>query len=130
MRTAAAALLLACVLAAPAAGAPPRAPAGTWSGSWQNGALGASGGARLVGGTRLSLRLDGAALGCAAPTLLPVAYARGALTGRGRDLSCNAGLRWSLSGRFTGGVFSGVLAVRLADGTRATLSIGLLRSSG
>lgn len=129
MRLRAAAALLALALAGAAFAAPPNDLTGAWAGTWANDAMGTSGAARLAGAQGLVLRLDGRALGCFLPTLLPVRYARGQLSGSGRDVPCNRGLRWSLSGRFAGDVFSGAIGLRLRDGSRASLRIDLHRTA-
>ena len=122
-----AAALLACLaLAAPAAAAP-RELAGTWRGTWTNPAVGTAGGVRLVGGGALLLRLSGPALGCAGPTVLPLGYGHGVLSGVGHHVPCNEGLRWSFRGRVAHGGIAGTLTLRLADGTRATVAVTLHR---
>lgn len=121
MRTAAAALLCLCALAASAA-------AGTTpvlAGRWTNAAMGTSGPARLLSGKQPELRLSAPALGCAEPTALAVRYRRGVLSGRGRDVACNEGLRWTVHGRLAQGRLRGRLTLRLADGSRATLALEL-----
>ncbi|HET7043454.1 MAG TPA: hypothetical protein VFI37_01285 [Gaiellaceae bacterium] len=127
MRTAAAAILGCFLLAAPAAAAP-RELSGTWRGTWTNAAVGTHGAVRLVGGSAPALRLAGPALGCAQPTRLPLHYRRGVLTGNGRDVPCNEGLRWSLRGRLAHGRIAGTLTLRLADGSRATVALELRRA--
>jgi hypothetical protein len=126
MRTAAAAVLVCCVAAAPAT-AFPRELAGVWRGTWTNPAMGTHGGVRLVTGRVPALRLGGPALGCAEPTLLPVRYREGRLTGRGHDVPCNEGLRWTFRGRLAQARIVGTLALRLADGSRATVAVELRR---
>ena len=128
MRLRAAAALLALAVTGAASAASPIDLAGSWTGTWANDGTGTSGSARLATAPALVLRLDGRAFGCFLPTLLPVRYANGQLTGSGRDVPCNRGLRWSLSGRFAGDAFSGTLGVRLRDGSRASLRIALQRS--
>src|SRR5581483_2059575 len=126
-RSAAAALVLVLLLAGAAAASPPRALKGTWSGTWKNAAVGASGRARLLVGGRPSLWLAGPALGCAEPTTLPLRYRPGRLLGSGRSVPCNDGLRWSLHARVAGRRIAGTLALRLADGTRASVAVELRR---
>jgi len=126
VRTAAAALLLCLLLAAPAAAAP-RELKGTWHGTWTNAAVGTAGRAKLLGGAHPALRLGGPALGCAEATTLPLRYRAGRLAGSGRSIPCNDGLRWSFHARVAAGRIAGTLALRLADGTRASVAVVLKR---
>jgi hypothetical protein len=112
-------LLVVCALLA----FPSTALASSWTGSWTNAGVGTSGTAQLAVGRTSTLRHAGAALGCAQPVVLPVRFSHGRVSGSGRDLPCNHGLRWHVSGP----PGSAVLRVRLPDGTRAELQLVLRR---
>jgi hypothetical protein len=92
----------------------------SWTGTWSNEATGTSGNASLSGG---ALRLGGAALGCAAPVSLPVRLRGSRVDGSGRNVPCNRGLRWTISGTLG----TAVLTLRLPDGSAATLRLELER---
>jgi opacity protein-like surface antigen len=108
-------LVLACALALA-----PAASAAAWSGGWTNAATGTHGHARL---TATALQLDGSAFGCAEPVTLRVRVSGGRVSGRGSDLPCSAGLRWTISG----GVARPTIEVRAGDGSYATLKLVLQR---
>jgi len=112
-------LVLVCALLA----FPSAALAGSWAGTWTNDGVGTSGAAQLVVRRNAMLRLAGAAFGCAQPVVLPVRFSAGTLSGSGRDIPCNHGLRWKVSGR-PGAV---AIVLRLPDGSRAHLRLDLRR---
>jgi len=99
---------------------PAVASAAPWSGTWSNDSSGTAGRATLNGE---SLRLDGPALGCAQPVVLSVHVKGSRLSGSGRDVPCNRGLRWAISGSLG----SAVCDVRLPDGSAAQLRLALKR---
>jgi hypothetical protein len=92
----------------------------SWTGTWSNDVTGTSGAAVLSGET---LRLDGAALGCAQPVVLPVRVHGKHVDGSGRDVRCNHGLRWAVSGTTE----AAIVKIRLADGSAAALTLALKR---
>jgi hypothetical protein len=112
-------LLVVCALLA----FPSAAAAGSWAGSWTNDGVGTSGAARLTVARGATLRLGGAAFGCAQPVVLRISFAHGQVSGRGRDLPCNHGLRWSISGPPR----NAAIRLRLPDGTSAHVRLALRR---
>ena len=116
-------MLLCVALTCALAAFPAAAHAGSWSGSWTNDGVGTSGSAHLSVARTTTLRLAGAALGCAQPVVLRVRYAHGHVVGSGRDVPCNHGLRWRISGPPE----AATLTVRLPDGSGAQLRLQLRR---
>jgi hypothetical protein len=112
-------LVLVCALLA----FPSAALASSWAGTWTNDGVGTSGAAQLVVGRSTTLKLAGAAFGCAQSVVLTVRFSGGSLSGGGRDIPCNHGLRWRVSGR-PGAVG---IQVHLPDGSRAHLRLDLRR---
>jgi hypothetical protein len=109
-------LLAACALAFPGV-----ALAGSWAGTWANDGVGTNGAARLSVGRETTLRLGGAAFGCAQPVVLHVRYGSGRISGSGGSLPCNHGVRWMVSGP----AGAAAIHVRLPDGSRAELRLAL-----
>lgn len=109
-------LLAVCMLAFPSA-----ALAGPWAGTWTDDGVGTSGAAQLVGGRNSTLKLGGAAFGCAQPVVLHVRLGSGRISGSGRSLPCNRGARWSVSGP----AGAATIRVRLPDGSDAELRLAL-----
>jgi hypothetical protein len=54
-------------------------------------------------------------------------HARRTLVGNGANPKCAGGLKWALSGRFSGRTFSGTLNITLPDGSKAVSVLSLRR---